>query len=140
MSFIYLAQPYTHKDESVRAARFRIAERMTALYTDFQEIIYSPIVHSHRMAIVYSLPSTADYWEKANTAFLEHASAIRVLEMPGWEKSAGLAYETEWWKTNRPNVPIQFVPWSEMVNFCSDFADPDGHKPLQMFLEIASKV
>jgi hypothetical protein len=140
MSFIYLAQPYTHKDESVRAARFRLAEFLFAHYTNLGEVIFSPIVHCHRMSVMYEVPSTADYWEKANKAFLDHATAVRVMELPGWEHSKGLTFEMEYWKDSFPHVPLQFVSWKEILELASAHRSPDGDKPLHQFLEIASKV
>lgn len=140
MSFIYLAQPYSHKDGQVQAARFKIAEYMFAHYSDLGEIIYAPIVSCHRVSQLYNLPTTADFWEKQNTAFLEKAEAIRVLEMPGWEKSKGLAYEMMWWQSNRPYVPIQLVSWKEIVQTCKIHTDTDGTQPLHYWLDRAGAV
>ena len=137
MSFIYLAQPYTHRDPRVRAARFKIAEFMTAKYSNLGEAIYAPIVACHKLSITYKLPTTADFWERMNIAFMEKAEAIRLLEMPGWDKSAGVEFELDWWKTHRPHVPAQFVSWKEMVEECAAYEDDQGANPLRYYLDLA---
>lgn len=135
MSIVYLAQPYTHKDPRVRAARFKIAEFMNAHYSNLGEVIYAPIVACHKMSNLYHLPTTADFWEKHNTAFLEASTSLRVLRMPGWIDSAGLKYEEDWWALHKKFVPIQDVEWKEIIALASAHETPDGF-PLRYYLQI----
>lgn len=137
---IYLAQPYSHRDPRVRSARFKVAEFMNAFYTQQMEIIYAPIVSTHKMSILYTLPIDAGYWKASNIAFLSASEGLRVLEIPGWGESKGLAAEIEWWEKNKPNVPIQYVSWKEIVHVIANHQDDEGLNPMRYYLQILGAV
>ena len=91
---IYLASPYSHPYAAVREARYRAAcEKAAAMMRDGLRV-YSPIVHSHPLAVL-GLPGDWDFWAEHNTAMLERSSSVCVLTLPGWEESRGIAAEVE---------------------------------------------
>lgn len=135
MSFIYLAQPYYSPNEEIREARFRIAEFMTAYYTQNREVVYAPIVHFHEISKGYYLPKDASFWRDNNFAMLERAHYLRILEMPGWEKSEGLRAEIDFFVDRSPFVPIQSVSWRSIITLASKNQDEEG-TPLLKYIEL----
>ena len=95
MSFMYLAQPYSHPELAVRVERFIEARKF--LVWAFQERfpVFSPIVHWHQIAIQYELPYDAKAYQAQNTGMLTKASTIGILTIPGWRESIGLRQELE---------------------------------------------
>lgn len=90
---IYLASPYTHKNESVRAERYRIAAQATTLLLKDGKHCYSPIVHCHQIAIDYKLPPDFNFWMEYNYAMLSRCTMLHILPLPDWEQSKGVAAE-----------------------------------------------
>lgn len=140
MSFVYLAQPYSHPDSKVRAARFKIAEFMTAHYSHNNEFIYSPIVHFHRLSVLYYLPTNAEFWRNNNFAMLGKADTLRVLEMPGHDVSVGLKAEVDFYVDRCPFVPIQYVSWKEITTLIANHKDDEASVPLGYHVDIAGNL
>jgi len=56
-------------------------------------LIFSPISHSHPIALAGDLPLGFDYWEKYDRAMLERCSGLIVLMLDGWKESVGVQAE-----------------------------------------------
>jgi hypothetical protein len=123
---IYLGQPYTDRDFEIMAARFKIAEFMTAEYMKAGDIVYSPIVHCHKIAVHYKMPTTWEFWEAYDLGILKHCDTMRVLQMPGWERSRGLTAEIKFAEEN--GITVEPVSWSDIYPrayaLIDDFGDP----------------
>lgn len=87
---IYLISPYSHSDESVREERYDAAVDATAALIKRGNIVFSPIVHCHPLALKHSLPKDHVYWKKYDQAFIEWADVGYVLRIPGWKGSLGV--------------------------------------------------
>lgn len=96
---IYLASPYSHPDEKVREERFKKAAKVTGLLMCQGLLVFSPIVHSHPIALENKLPTHFDFWQKYDYAILTCCCSIYVLQIPGWESSIGILREVEMAKT-----------------------------------------
>ena len=68
-------------------------------------IVYSPIVHSHPLALL-GLPSDWPFWAEHNRAMLERSDVLAVLTLPGWKESRGVAAEIEIATTLR--LPLRY--------------------------------
>ncbi len=93
---IYLASPYSDPSPEVREQRFKAVCKVAACYMSRGELIFSPIAHSHPIALSVGylhLPTGYDYWGKWNRAMLTTCSKFWVLTLPGWEKSVGVTAE-----------------------------------------------
>lgn len=90
---IYLASPYSHNNPAVMQARFRWAEKYTALLLQQGQVIFSPIVHCHEIARTYELPTDFSFWEHYCIGMLKRAEELRVLQLDGWQHSRGVAAE-----------------------------------------------
>jgi len=107
MAFIYLASPYTHTQQSVMQMRHDVVARLTAELLRAGEFIYSPIVHCHELAVKYDLPRDISFWENYNRAMLSQARELRILQLPGWKNSNGIAFEIGVAKQH--GIPITFI-------------------------------
>lgn len=90
---IYLATPYSHPDPSIREARFEAACRVAGQLMAAGQIVFSPIAHTHPIAIRCDLPKGWDFWAKYDRAMLERSSRLVVVMMEGWQDSVGIAAE-----------------------------------------------
>jgi len=92
---IYLATPYSHPDPDVRLARYHTVNRVAAKMMRLGDIVYSPISHSHQMAIDYGLPTDWGYWARSCTTIVSACAAMVVLRQDGWRESIGVTAEIE---------------------------------------------
>lgn len=93
---IYLASPYSHSDPKIMEKRFQLVLKATAELTNQGLLIYSPIVHSHPMAVDYKLPTDFNFWQKYNFGMIDHCNAIAVLTIDGWRESKGIKGEMQY--------------------------------------------
>jgi hypothetical protein len=107
MGLIYLASPYSHEDPAVREERFRIVCRAAARLMAQGNLIFSPIAHSHPIALAGQLPTEWDYWEQYDRAHLLAACELWVLKLAGWQVSRGIACEIEIMKGL--GKPVKFI-------------------------------
>ena len=89
---IYLASPYSDPTPAVRAKRFLDALHYTAEATRDGEMVFSPIVHSHPLALGCA-SGDWDFWREFDLRLLSACDILRVLQVPGWEKSRGVSDE-----------------------------------------------
>lgn len=90
---IYLASPYTHKDPHVVQERYDLTEQCTYELLKRGLPVFSPIVHCHKIAVDFGLPTDAAYWEKYNMEFLRRARELYILTIDGWQESKGMKQE-----------------------------------------------
>jgi nucleoside 2-deoxyribosyltransferase len=98
MSYIYLASPYSHPEESVRNSRHLAACKKTAQYIDKGIAVFSPIAQSHPVAdhMDESKRMDFDLWMKVDLPLLRMASELHVLCIDGWRQSRGVTKEIEY--------------------------------------------
>jgi len=91
--YVYIASPYTHPSAAVREFRFiKVAHACAKLFE--QGIVpFSPIVHWHELSKIFDLPKDHQYWIMADSIMLTGARELAVLQLDGWEKSAGVQRE-----------------------------------------------
>lgn len=90
---IYLASPYSHPDSAIQESRFIEVCRVAAAMMREGHLIFSPIAHSHPIAMAGSLPTDWEFWRKYDHAMLDAASELWVLKIPGWDESQGVQAE-----------------------------------------------
>lgn len=94
-TLVYLATPYSHPDPLVRVFRFNAVNRAAAQLMAKGLHIYSPISHTHPIAMEGSLPLGWDFWQQYDRAILDACCRMIVLRLPGWEESKGVAAEMQ---------------------------------------------
>ena len=90
---VYLAIPYSHPDPKVSLARFELANKIAAKLMNQGALIYSPISHTHPIALAGKLPLGWEFWHKYDTAMLKCCYKIIVITADGWETSKGVTSE-----------------------------------------------
>ncbi len=94
--FWYLATPYT-KYPGGHEQAFEDAAKWAAFLLDCGMSVFSPIVHSHPLSKYVKKANNTDhrFWLDTDRPFMEAACGMIVVQLPGWEKSDGIAEEIE---------------------------------------------
>jgi len=88
-----LACPYSHPSAEVKQQRFEIANKVAAKLMREGYNVFSPISHTHSIAIVGGLPEDWEFWEKYDRMFLGMTSELWVIRIDGWYESKGVRAE-----------------------------------------------
>ncbi len=123
-SYIYLASPYTALCVDGTYDDILMQERYTAVTECFQKLVaagltvYCPITMSHHIDCMHRnlhgnrMPPA--FWYEFDKPFIQYASQLFVLKLPGWEDSKGLQAEI---KTaagrNLTTVYLEHIPTHE---------------------------
>lgn len=126
MTYTYLASPYSHPDWLVREVRFRAVEVAAHTLMKRGVAVFSPIVYTHALAIKNKLPFTAGYWENLNETMVRASGELRILMLPQWKESQGIARERNW--AQQYNIPVRYL-------YCGEAGVTDLEKTL---LKLAS--
>lgn len=109
----YLASPYRNpldrSDLKTCEDRYQGALKATAQLMQEGHIVFSPIVHSHKLAdhMPSDLRFSDGFWMEQDLAVLRHCSNLTVLMLDGWEKSKGVAEEMAF--ARRHGIPVGFL-------------------------------
>ena len=111
---IYLAAPYTTKDKDILNARVKAINAHAAhlMRPGQGHIVFSPISHSHYIAIENDLPTTFEFWQRQNREFIVWCDVVMVLRLNGWQESKGVADEIRYAKLIDKKVVND--EWEEM--------------------------
>lgn len=90
---VYLAVPYSDPDPKVRQARFEASNRAAAMLMRAGDFVFSPISHTHPIALAGDLPLGWDYWEQYDRAVLACCYRFIILKLDGWNHSKGIKGE-----------------------------------------------
>ncbi len=104
---IYLASPYSHPEEAIRYGRFHRVCEVCAKLMDRGLHIYSPIAHTHPVAICGSLPTGFDYWREYDMWFISRVEAVYVLMLDGWKESVGVTAEIA--MARECDIPVKYL-------------------------------
>jgi hypothetical protein len=92
-SKVYLACPYSHPDPAIQQLRFEQVSAVAAQYMARGVLVFSPISHTHPIAMAGELPKGWDFWERYDKTFLEWCDEVHVLMLDGYEQSTGVNAE-----------------------------------------------
>jgi len=107
--FWYLATPYSKYADGLEAA-FIEAAKATAFFVKNGVRVYSPIAHTHPVAVHGGLdPLDHAIWLPADRPFMETAYGLVVVKMPGWDASYGIGEEIKVFTAARK--PVFHFPW-----------------------------
>ncbi len=107
----YVATVYSKWPEGVDDA-FVQACRVTAALMKSGVRCFSPIAHSHPVALHGGIDELDhDFWMDVDRPFMEAASGLIVVRMPGWRESVGVLAEIDYF--TRAGKPVEFVEWTE---------------------------
>jgi nucleoside 2-deoxyribosyltransferase len=92
---IYLASPYSHPDAAVMESRFDSICRIAGQLMQAGHVVFSPIAHTHPIAVRCELPRSWDYWEKFDREHITRCDKITVVMLDGWSTSRGIKAEID---------------------------------------------
>lgn len=90
---VYLATPYSHPDPTIMEQRFRVANMAAARLMEAGVFVFSPISHTHPIAVAGELPKGWDFWKAYDTTVISSCRKLIVLMQDGWKESTGVAAE-----------------------------------------------
>lgn len=89
----YLATPYSKWEEGITMAYVEAA-RITARLLKQGYKVYSPIAHTHPIAIYGNVdPYDHNIWLPFDKAMMDRSDALLVAQLPGWSTSTGVKFE-----------------------------------------------
>ena len=107
----YLATPYTGYPGGINEA-FKEASRAAATLLKHGIRVYSPIAHTHPIALYGELdPTDHSIWLPADGPLMAAAVGIIIIKMNGWEKSKGIAHEVNAFK--EAGKPVLYMEWPQ---------------------------
>jgi len=105
----YLATPYTNYSLGLDAA-FQDASRAAGALARRGELVYSPIAHTHPIAIYAGIdPKAHDIWLPFDAAMMQRCDGIAVVKMPGWNTSFGIGEELKAFEA--ASKPVRYLSW-----------------------------
>lgn len=106
-ALVYLATPYSHPDPEVRERRFREVNRVAANLMRDGLHVFSPISHTHPIAVAGDLPKSWEFWQAYDRAVLSACRNVMVLMQDGWRESTGVQAEIE--IAREMGLPVEFI-------------------------------
>ncbi len=107
----YLATPYAGYPGGINIA-FEEASRATAALLKHGIRVYSPIAHTHPVALYGGLdPRDHSIWLPADGPLMAAAVGIIVVKMTEWENSKGIAHEIVAFK--KAGKPVLYMEWPQ---------------------------
>ncbi len=90
---IYLATPYTHKNDEIREIRFRQACMIGAKLIEEGHRLFSPIVAYHPMSWYGNFKTDYHTFGSFCKIHMSISTILYIAEFSGWEDSVGVASE-----------------------------------------------
>ena len=106
---IYLAIPYTGNENQ----SFKVANLVAGVLMQQGHIVFSPISHTHPIAIECDLPKGWEYWKAFDESFISFCDEIHIIKLTGYEKSKGVNGEIEIAK--RIGKPIKYIEYNNKI-------------------------
>ena len=104
---IYLATPYSHPDPEVMEQRFQQACKVAGKLMGQGHIVFSPIAHTHPIAVEGNLDRGWGFWGKFDYEFVSFSEEVWVVKMDGWDTSRGVAAEIK--LATELGKPVKFL-------------------------------
>jgi hypothetical protein len=111
--FIYLAVPYSDPNPLVKATRFEMVNEVAAKLMGDGKYVFSPISHTHPIALAGDLPGEWQFWEGYDRRILSFCTKIVVLKLDGWENSKGVNAEIK--IGQELGIPVEYVTVQEVL-------------------------
>jgi len=93
--YIYVASPYSSSSAAIREQRFQAVLSYVMRGLGAGELLLSPIVYGHQMAIL-GLSGGFSFWKRFDASLIDGSCGVRVLKLPGWEASVGVKWEIDY--------------------------------------------
>ena len=112
---IYLMSPYT-SDRQTEVLRYKLATEAAAILIQAGYICFSPIVHSHPIALERNIQQDGAFWMRQCRTYIRHwATQGIVLMLPGWEESDGVDEELR--LLIRLDLPVHYHTTAQLKQY-----------------------
>src|SRR5215471_11085470 len=101
--FWYLATPYAEFPGGHDAA-WKFATKQAALCLEAGVRVFTPIGHTHPIAIQMKADPGHDFWLELDEHVMDAADGLIVVEAEGWERSLGIAREIGFFRGRRKSI------------------------------------
>lgn len=106
-SVAYLASPYSKYPAGIDAACADVAA-LAGRLIKAGIAVYSPIAHGHAISKAGLIdPFDHDFWLTFDVKMMARCDLLLVAEMLGWQHSAGIGFEIEWF--TRAGKPVIYL-------------------------------
>lgn len=107
-TLIYLAAPFTHKDQWVKSLRNLIITTIGAKLISEGYHIFSPITESAEYVKFFdNITTDWEFWQEHDCLMLDRCDQLWVLTLKGWKESIGVTAEIEYAK--QKNKLIRYI-------------------------------
>ena len=106
MKKIYLACAYTHPVKGVMEARFLRINQIAGDLMRQGYMVFSPISHTHPIAVACDLPRGIDFWQSYDETFIDWADELWVYSGFDYSHSVGVKREIAYALKAGKNVRI----------------------------------
>lgn len=104
---IYLACPYTDPDPHIMEERFQAVNRVAGDLMRQGALVFSPISHTHPIAVACELPREFSFWEAYDRTFIDWCDELWVYQGEGWKESVGVNLEIEY--ATRTDKKVRYI-------------------------------
>tara|TARA_R110000868_G_scaffold4290_3_gene27258 strand:- start:2698 stop:3042 length:345 start_codon:yes stop_codon:yes gene_type:complete len=110
---IYIANPYSDKDDEVVEKRYEDTAKYTAKLVAEGHVAFSPIVYGHTLLNYATMPSDWEFWQNFCNSFLLKSDELHVYMLDGWDDSIGVKAEIELAKKH--DMPVKYIDCSGLT-------------------------
>ena len=127
----YIAAPYWHNDEKVRAERRYAAVAYSMMLTRNGVLNYSPLLYTEKFKKT-DVPEK--YWLEHGVRMVDACDVVRVLCLTGWKESGGIQREIK--KAESQGKPIEYIERFQQLAFCGSRTCNDDRAKKLIYNEI----
>lgn len=106
MTYFYMATEYSRYEHGPAEA-YAMACRQAAVLMRAGIVVFSPIAHGHGIALNGAMGTDVGAWRVQNTAMMDAATGLIVVQSGGWTRSVGIAEEIKYFKS--AGKPVVFM-------------------------------
>lgn len=113
MRKIFLACLYSHADENIVHHRFLACNKVAAQIVEAGHVVFSQVTMSHPINLALEKTEKANIgkmWAPVDAVFLDVMQELIILDLEGWDKSAGIQREIAFYQARNQRVSL----WSEV--------------------------
>lgn len=114
---VYLASPYSHRDNQIEKMRYYLVLNATKKLLETGIHALSPIVGSHHLHNA-GLEGTWSFWAGYDMNLLSRCDELFAYAIPGWEESVGVTAEIKFAAEN--GIPVFRGTVEEYIQNCKE--------------------
>ncbi|WP_434638287.1 DUF1937 family protein [Klebsiella sp. I138] len=113
MRKIFLACPYSHADNHIVEQRFLACNKVAAQIMESGHAVFSQVTMSHPINLMLTKTAKENIgkmWAPVDALYLDLMAELIILDLDGWDRSAGIKREIEFYESRGQRVSL----WSQV--------------------------